>query len=211
MLTVHHLNNSRSQRILWLLEELGTGYAVKHYTRNKTTNLAPPELRQVHPLGKSPVITDADGTVVFESGAIVDYIARKYGSKSPLLPKSGTREHEVYLMWLHYSEGSAIFPLLLQMFVSRIGKDTAIQPAINEATALHMGYIENALKNQEYLMGSGITAADIQMSFVGEWVAASKALAPKYVCLALALLSLSLLLFSSCSKTHTCSPPSAAG
>src|SRR4051794_33431668 len=111
MLVVHHLNDSRSQRILWLLEELSAPYEIKFYQRNAETRLAPPELAVVHPLGKSPVIPD-DGVTIAESGAIVDYVVRRYGH-GKLAPPAGTVQHEKYLEWLHYAEGSAMLPLML--------------------------------------------------------------------------------------------------
>ena len=122
MLTLHHLNDSRSQRILWLLEELGTPYEMKRYQRNAETRLAPPELKEVHPLGKSPVITDGDVTIA-ESGAIVDYVIRHYGQgkdKPALMPAPGSADYEAYHEWLHYSEGSAMLPLMLNLYVSRL-------------------------------------------------------------------------------------------
>src|SRR6266851_4255192 len=124
MLTVHHLNDSRSQRILWLLEELGMPYEMKHYQRNAQTRLAPPELDAVHPLGKSPVITDGDITIA-ESGAIVDYIIRHYGQgngKPALMPAVGSADYEAYNEWLHYSEGSAMLPLMLNLYVGKMAK-----------------------------------------------------------------------------------------
>src|SRR5436305_10900722 len=130
MLTLHHLNDSRSQRILWLLEELGTPYEMKRYQRDATTRLAPPELTAVHPLGKSPVITDGDITIA-ESGAIVDYIQRKYG-KSRLGAPAGEAAGEKYREWLHYSEGSAMLPLMLNMYVGRLDEAGApLQPRID--------------------------------------------------------------------------------
>src|SRR5665647_2484659 len=117
MLTLHHLNDSRSQRILWLLEELGIPYEMKRYQRDATTRLAPPELTAVHPLGKSPVISDGDVTIA-ESGAIVDYIIRHYG-KGAMLPAPGSADYEAYNEWLHYSEGSAMLPLMLNLYVSQ--------------------------------------------------------------------------------------------
>jgi glutathione S-transferase len=108
MLTLHHLNDSRSQRILWLLEELGTAYEIVRYQRNAETRLAPPELKAVHPLGKSPVITDGDVRIA-ESAAVVDYVIRRYG-KGAMMPAPGSAEHEAYNEWLHYSEGSAMLP-----------------------------------------------------------------------------------------------------
>ena len=119
MIVVHHLNDSRSQRILWLLEELELPYQIKHYRRDANTRLAPPELKAVHPLGKSPVLTD-DGQTVIESGAIVDYIIRHHGD-GRLQPSIGWPEYETYQQWLHYAEGSAMLPLMLKLYVSRLG------------------------------------------------------------------------------------------
>lgn len=120
MLVVHHLNDSRSQRILWLLEELGAPYEIKFYQRDATTRLAPPELVAVHPLGKSPVVTD-DGRTIIESGAIIDYIVRRYGG-GRLAPAMGTDAYEAYSQWMHYAEGSAMLPLMLFMYVGRLGE-----------------------------------------------------------------------------------------
>jgi glutathione S-transferase len=167
MLVVHHLNDSRSQRILWLLEELDVPYEIKHYARNATTRLAPPELKAVHPLGKSPVITDGDITVA-ESGAIVDYIVRKYGAGRMGVPV-GTPEGETYNEWLHYAEGSAMLPLMLNMYTGRLGEAGApLQPRIQSEMANHLSYVEGALAGRDWLMGKDLTGADIQMSFVGE-------------------------------------------
>ena len=166
MLTLHHLNNSRSQRILWLLEELGTPYEMKKYQRLET-RLAPPELAQVHPLGKSPVITDGNVTIA-ESGAIVDYIIRHYG-KGAMMPAPGSAEYETYNEWLHYSEGSAMLPLMLNLYVSRLGEGGApLHPRIESEIANHLGYVDRALKGREFFVGNSLTGADIQMSFVGE-------------------------------------------
>jgi len=120
MVIVHHLNDSRSQRILWLLEELGVPYEIKSYQRDQTTRLAPPELAAVHALGKSPVITDGDQTI-HESGAIIDYIIRRHGG-GRLQPAPGGQDHETYLQWLHYAEGSAMLPLMINMYVMRLGE-----------------------------------------------------------------------------------------
>lgn len=168
MLTLHHLNDSRSQRILWLLEEIGAAYELKRYQRDAVTRLAPPELEAVHPLGKSPVITDGDLTLV-ESGAIVDYLLRRHGAGSGLRPAEGTRDFEAYQEWLHYAEGSAMLPLMLQLYVGRL-KDAAapLQPRIDSEIANHLGYVESALKGREYFVGAGLTGADIMMSFVAE-------------------------------------------
>src|ERR1700681_3805334 len=118
MIVVHHLNDSRSQRILWLLEELGTPYEIKHYQRDATTRLAPPELEAGNPPGKSAVITDGEVKIA-ESGAIVDYIIRTYG-KGAMMPAPGSAEFETYNEWLHYSEGSAMLPLMLNLYVGRL-------------------------------------------------------------------------------------------
>jgi glutathione S-transferase len=166
MLTLHHLNDSRSQRILWLLEELGTPYEMKKYQRMET-RLAPPELEQVHPLGKSPVITDGDVRIA-ESGAIVDYIIRTYG-KGAMMPAPGSADYEVYNEWLHYSEGSAMLPLMLNLYVGRLKEAGApLHPRIDSEMANHLGYADGALKAREFFVGKSLTGADIQMSFVGE-------------------------------------------
>jgi len=166
VLVVHHLNNSRSQRILWLLEELGAPYQIEFYQRDATTNLAPPELEQVHPLGKSPVITD-DGVTINESGAIVDYIVRKHGH-GRLAPPPGTAAHEKYLEWLHYAEGSAMLPLMLNLYVMRLGEAGApLKDRIQGEMDRHLGYVDKALDGRDWLLGD-FTAADVQMSFVGE-------------------------------------------
>ena len=168
MITVHHLNDSRSQRVLWLLEELGVPYYdVKHYQRNAQTRLAPPELMAVHPLGKSPVITD-DGVTVFESGAIIDYLIRHHGN-GQLQPATHTPAYEVYQQWMHYAEGSAMLPLLLKLYVSRLGEAGApLTPRIEGEIANHLGFVNQSLAGKEWLVGQAITGADIQMSFVGE-------------------------------------------
>jgi glutathione S-transferase len=155
MLTLHHLNDSRSQRILWLLEELGTPYEMKKYQRMET-RLAPPELTAVHPLGKSPVITDGDVRIA-ESGAIVDYIIRRYGQgngKPAMMPALDSADYETYNEWLHYSEGSAMLPLMLNLYVGRLKEAGApLHPRID---------------GEEFFVGNSLTGADIQMSFVGD-------------------------------------------
>ncbi|ABD07333.1 Glutathione S-transferase-like [Rhodopseudomonas palustris HaA2] len=168
MLTLHHLNDSRSQRILWLLEELVAPYELKRYQRDAATRLAPPELAAVHPLGKSPAITDGDLTLM-ESGAIVDYILRRYGRDSTLRPTEGTLEFEAYQEWLHYAEGSAMLPLMLQLYVGRL-KDAAapLQPRIDSEIANHLGFVEGALEGRQFFVGDSLTGADIMMSFVAE-------------------------------------------
>ena len=167
MLTVHHLNNSRSQRILWLLEELGTPYDIVKYQRMEGLPLAPPELKQVHPLGKSPVITD-DGKTIAESGAIVEYVIDKYGG-GRMKPPPGSAEYWHYVEWMHYAEGSAMFPLLLALLAGFIGDGAAvIRPRIDSEIANHLRYIERGLEGREFFVGSGLTGADIQMLFVLE-------------------------------------------
>jgi glutathione S-transferase len=167
MLTLHHLNDSRSQRILWMFEELGIPYELKKYSRNEQTRLAPPELKEVHPLGKSPVITDGDLTLA-ESGAIVDYVIRRYG-KGAMMPQAGSRDYEVYNEWLHYAEGSAMLPLLLNLYVGRLKEAGApLHPRIDSEIANHLGYVDRALEGREFFVGTSLSGADIQMSFVGE-------------------------------------------
>ena len=167
MIVVHHLNDSRSQRVLWLLEELGLPYEIKHYQRDAKTRLAPPELKAIHPLGKAPVITD-DGQTVYESGAIVDYLIRHHGG-GRLQPSAGWPEFEAYQQWLHYAEGSAMLPLLLKLYVSRLGEAGApLAPRIDSEIANHLGYVNQSLEGRQWLVGDSLTGADIQMSFVGE-------------------------------------------
>jgi glutathione S-transferase len=167
MIVVHHLNNSRSQRILWLLEELGVPYEIKFYQRDATTNLAPPELKAVHPLGKSPVITDGETTIA-ESGAAVDYIIRTAGH-GHLAPTPGTADHEKYLEWLHYAEGSAMLPLMLNLYTMRLGDAGApLKDRIDSEIDNHLGYVDASLAGRPYLLGEAFGGADVQMSFVGE-------------------------------------------
>jgi len=167
MITVHHLNNSRSQRILWLLEELGLPYEIVKYQRDATTNLAPPELLNVHRLGKSPVVV-MDGRTLIESGAIIDAIIRHHGG-GKLAPASGSADFDQYQMWLHYAEGSAMLPLMLRLYTSRLGDAAApLQPRIDSELANHLGFLESELVGKEWLVGNQLSGADIQMSFVGE-------------------------------------------
>lgn len=171
MILVHHLNNSRSQRVLWLLEELGIEYEIKFYERDPKTMLAPASLLSVHPLGKSPVITDGEQTVA-ESGAIIEYIVGRYGN-GRLIPESNTPERLRYIYWLHYAEGSAMPPLVMNLIFNRFGagdssaNDAFIAPQIK----LHFDYIEDELGKSTWFVGSEFTAADIQMSFPLELVA----------------------------------------
>jgi glutathione S-transferase len=160
---VHHLENSRSQRILWMLEELELPYEVKRYERNAKTMLAPPELRQVHPLGKSPVIQDGD-TVVAETGAIIDYLVEKADGK--LGPPPHREAILRYRFYLHYAEGSLMPPLLVKLVLSRVpvfGKaaQKRIQPMIDN----HLSFVERELAGRDWFVGDDLTAADIMMSF----------------------------------------------
>ncbi|RYF64784.1 MAG: glutathione S-transferase [Comamonadaceae bacterium] len=178
MITVHHLNNSRSQRVLWLLEELGLPYEIVHYQRDPKTMLAPKELRQVHPLGKSPVVT-VDGLTLAESGAILETLTERYGD-GRLAPPAGTDAAVRYRYWLHYAEGSAMPPLLLKLIFDQIEKAKMpffakpiargiaaktraafIQPQLSQ----HLNFLEAELAKSEWFVGDQFTAADIQMSF----------------------------------------------
>jgi glutathione S-transferase len=168
MIIVHHLNNSRSQRILWLLEELDLPYEIKHYQRDANNNLAPPELKAVHPLGKSPVIQDGPH-VLIESGAIIDYLIRRHGN-GRLQPDPATATYDEYVQWLHFAEGSAMLPLMLNLYVGRLGEaGKPLQPRIDSELANYLGYLETALGLTPYLLGEEISGADIQMSFIGEF------------------------------------------
>ncbi len=167
MIIVHHLADSRSQRILWLLEELGVGYEVKRYERDPQTRLAPPELKAINPLGKSPVIQDGTRTVI-ESGAIVDYLIRRHGGEH-LQPDPATDAYDEYVQWLQFAEGSAMLPLLLNLYVGRLGEAGApLHPRINSELANFLGYLDNALSERDYLVGTELSGADVQMSFVAE-------------------------------------------
>ncbi len=178
MITVHHLNNSRSQRVLWLLEELGVEYEVRRYQRDATTMLAPPELREVHPLGKSPVITD-DGVTIAESGAIVEYLVERYGN-GRLVPAAGTPEKLRYTYWLHFAEGSAMLPLVMKLIFDRLVKTPMpffVKPIakgiagkvragfIDPNIKAQLDYMEAELRKSAWFAGGEFTAADIQMSF----------------------------------------------
>jgi len=167
MIVVHHLNDSRSQRILWLLEELGLPYEIKPYQRDSQTRLAPPELKKVHPLGKSPVITDGNRTII-ESGAIIDYLIRRHGG-GRLQPAPEIPAYDEYVQWMHYAEGSAMLPLMLNLYATRLGDAAApLMPRIESEIANHLSYIDSSLKGRQFLVGDTLTGADIQMSFVGE-------------------------------------------
>jgi len=178
MITVHHLNNSRSQRVLWLLEELGVPYEIQKYERDPNTMLAPPSLLKIHPLGKSPVITD-DGNTVAESGAIVEYLVERYGN-GRLAPAIGTPERLRWRYWMHFAEGSAMSPLLLKLIFTRIPQSpmpffvkpiargisskvlaTMVDPNLKR----QLDFMEAELGKSEWFAGNEFSAADIQMSF----------------------------------------------
>jgi glutathione S-transferase len=167
MIVVHHLNDSRSQRVLWLLEELDLPYEIARYQRDAQTRLAPPELKAVHRLGKSPVITDG-ATTVIESGAIIDYLIRRHGD-GRLQPDPSSAAYDDYVQWMHYAEGSAMLPLMLNLYVSRLGEGgVPLVPRIRHEIDNHLGYIDAALGGRTYLLGAELSGADVQMSFVGE-------------------------------------------
>ncbi|PXV56071.1 glutathione S-transferase [Dyella jiangningensis] len=192
MVTVHHLNNSRSQRVLWLLEELQVPYEIRKYQRDPCTMLAPPELRAIHPLGKSPVIED-DGQVVAESGAIIEYLVDHYDA-GRLAPLPGMPERLRFTYWLHYAEGSAMPSLLLKLVASRIAsapmpffaRPIARQIAnklqatfVDPQLALHLRYVDKELAATGWFVGSEFSAADIQMSFPMEAAMARSGIADK--------------------------------
>jgi glutathione S-transferase len=182
MIVVHHLNNSRSQRVLWLLEELGLDYEIKPYQRDRKTMLAPPELRAVHPLGKSPVITDTSneaGLTLAESGAILEYLADKYGS-GRLAPAPGTPERLRYTYWMHFAEGSAMPPLLLKLIFDRVKSgpmpffvkpiarsiaDRVLNAMVLPNLERNLDFMEGELGKSEWFAGAAFSTADIQMSF----------------------------------------------
>ncbi len=172
MLVVHHLNNSRSQRILWLLEELGLDYEIKRYERDSNTMLAPASLKEVHPLGKSPVITD-EGLTLAESGAIIDYLVERYG-EGKLAPPSGTPEKLRYDYWLHYAEGSAMPLLVMKLLLDNFGLENSVASTqfVAPQLKLHFDYLESELGKNTWFVGKELTAADVQMSFPVEAAAA---------------------------------------
>ncbi len=193
MIVVHHLENSRSQRVLWLLEELGLPYEVKRYARDKQTMLAPPELRQVHPLGKSPVITDGSITVA-ESGAIIEFLLDTHG-QGRLRPEAGTAERRRFTYWLHFSEGSAMPPLLMKLVFDQIRRAQVpffVKPVVKgiadkvETSFIvpniesQLRFMNDELSERDWFAGREFTAADIQMSFPLEAAAARAGLDARY-------------------------------
>ena len=172
MLKLHHLENSRSQRILWLLEELGLDYELVTYARDPKTTFAPAALKAVHPLGKSPMLED-HGRILIESGAIIDYVIRRHGG-GRLQPDPSTPAYDEYVQWLHYAEGSAMPPFILGIYLGRLGEAAApIRPRVSSEQANHLGYVASALTGHDYLVGDTFSAADIQMGIVLEAAARS--------------------------------------
>ena len=164
MIEVHHLNNSRSQQILWLLEELELPYELVKYQRNPQTNLAPDELKSIHPLGKAPVIRD-DGRVVIESGAIIEYIVRKHG-RGRLAPAESSPDWPRYLQLMHYGEGSAMLPVMMKLYLSRLGEaGKPLEPRVTSEIENHFGYLESELGAQPFFLGRELSAADVHLSF----------------------------------------------
>ncbi len=193
MIVVHHLNNSRSQRVLWLLEELAIPYEIKFYARDAKTMLAPPSLRKVHPLGKSPVITDADLTLA-ESGAIVEYLIERYGA-GQFSPPAGSAESVRYRYWMHYAEGSAMPPLLMKLVFDQIEKakmpffakpiaraiSAKVQGGfIGPSIRSNLDFMEAELAKGSFFVGETLTGADIQLSFPLEAAAARGGLDAKW-------------------------------
>ena len=176
MLIVHHLNNSRSQRVLWLLEELELPYEIKYYQRNAKTQLAPPELKAIHPLGKSPVLTD-EGAVIAETGAILEYIVEKADGR--LRPAAGTPDRLRWTYWLHYAEGSLMPPLLMRLIfsslparapallrpITRSIAGRTLEGYVNPQLKTHFDFIEAELARSAWFAGADFSAADVMMSF----------------------------------------------
>ncbi|MFE8070495.1 glutathione S-transferase [Marinobacteraceae bacterium S3BR75-40.1] len=178
MIVLHHLNNSRSQRILWMLEELEVPYEIRRYERDPNTMLAPASLKAMHPLGKSPIITDGDATLA-ESGAIIEYLGRKYGQDT-LIPSEDSADYWQYVYWLHYAEGSLMPPFLLRLVfqkvksnpmpffarpIARMIADKTMQTFIGPQIRTHLDFVEQHLGNHEWFAGDRLSGADIQMSF----------------------------------------------
>jgi glutathione S-transferase len=183
MITVHHLENSRSQRVLWLLEELGLPYEVRRYRRDPVTLLAPPELARVHPLGKSPVLTDGDITVA-ESGAIVEYLLDAHGGGA-LRPSPGTPERRRYTYWLHFAEGSAMPYLVMKLVFDKVrAADQVTRSFIGPNLQRLLAFMEAEIGSRPWFAGADFSAADIQMSYPVEAAAAGGGLGPAHPALA---------------------------
>ena len=166
-ITVHHLNNSRSQRILWLLEELGAEYELVSYQRDAETNLAPPELKNAHPLGKSPVIED-NGRLISESGAIIEYLCERHGGEK-WLPDRTSDEWIDHLEWMQFGESSFFVPVMLKIYAGRLGDAAApLMPRVDEQLAAHIAYAEEKISDNLHFVGNDWSAADVMMSFPAE-------------------------------------------
>ena len=202
MITLHHLNNSRSQRILWMLEELNLEYEIVLYERDEKTLLGPESLSKVHPLGKSPVITDnssGEQILIAESGAIIEYLLEIYGKKSSLItPETGTQEERDYRYWLHFSEGSLMPPLLLRLIFDRVKKanvpffikpitkavaDKVLSEFVNPNIIRLLDFIEASLEGKKWFLGDQLSGADFQMSFPLETSVASGLIDDHYHCI----------------------------
>ena len=177
-LILHHLNNSRSQRILWLLEEIGAPYEIKFYDRDPVTNLAPPELLAIHPLGKSPVLEDT-GRIIIESAAIAEYLCDYHGGER-LVPARGTDDHVRHLQWMHFAEGSAMTPILLRIYTALLGEAAApLEPRITQQLDSHFSYMESEVGEGGHFIGNDLSAADVMLSFPAE-IAIMQGMAPRY-------------------------------
>lgn len=180
MIIVHHLNNSRSQRIPWLLEELGVPYRLEQHRRDGKTNLAPPELRAIHPLGKSPVIQDGDLTLA-ESGAIIEYLVERYGA-GRLMPQRGSKEHVRYLYWMHFAEGTLMLHLVARLYLIRVGEAAiALRGRVEAMIGDELDLVEAELSGSAHLAGAKFSAADVQMVFPLEFAAYGGLLAERHV------------------------------
>jgi glutathione S-transferase len=177
MIKVHHLNRSRSLRIIWLLEEIGTDYEVIRHERDPETSLAPPELRAIHPLGKSPMI-EMDNRLITESGAIVEVVCAAHAPQ--MLPQAGTDAHVEHLEWMHFAEGSAMTPILLNLYVGRLGEAGApLQPRIDEQLHSHFAFMEDRIRPSGHFVLDDLSAADILLSFPAQ-IAMRMGLADRY-------------------------------
>jgi glutathione S-transferase len=179
MLEVHHLNNSRSQRILWMLEELGAPYRIVPYQRDAKTMLAPPSLKTIHPLGKSPAIRDAD-RVIAESGAILEYLIEHHGN-GKFVPAKNTDSYERYRYWMHYAEGSLMTQLLIRLYLTRVGEGAKpMLDRVEGSIAMHLDFIEGELSNRTFVAGDEFSAADIQVSFPIELIVTQKLIGERH-------------------------------
>ena len=167
MIEIHHLQASRSRRITWALEELGQPYEVITYARDPLTNLAPPALCAIHPLGKAPILRDG-GVTLIESGAILDYLIRTYGH-GRLAPAMTSPDYNRYVQFMHYAEGSAMLPLMLRLYVSRLGDaGKPLHPRIESEMKNHLGWLNSELTGRQWFVGTDVTGADINLSFIAQ-------------------------------------------